>query len=295
MKDSSQVSQQMSLFEETDRGLRFNDGKLMYDLVPPYPMEQIAKVFTRGAMKYAPHNWKKGMPWTEVTASLMRHLEAFRAGEDFDYDKNCESCKTGNCTNHSGLYHMAHVAVNAMFIIDFYRSNPKFDDRPKSYLKLPKIVLDIDEVVCGWAKGYEARTGKELQSAYWNSSYDINDELKELAKEKEFWVNLPCIRKPDFTPLAYVSSRSIPVEWTEEWIAKNGLPTVPVYHVPFNASKIETLQSIGAEYFVDDRFDNFVEAESNGITSFLMDASHNQHYDVGYRRIKELKLKHIIR
>jgi hypothetical protein len=267
--------------DEPVRGLRYNTGKTLYNLIPPYPLEQIAKVFTRGAQKYAPHNWRKGMPWSEVEGSLMRHLEAYRAGEDFDEE--------------SGLYHMAHVAVNAIFLIDYYRSNPKFDDRLKSYLTLPKIVLDIDEVVCGWAEGYKLYTGKDIQSTYWDSRYGFSVELSELAKGKRFWINLPCIRKPDFVPHAYVSSRSIPVEWTQEWLEKNQLPCRPVYHVPFDASKIEILKSIGTEYFVDDRFENFTEATKAGVCTFLMDATHNQHYNVGYRRIKDLKLKNIIR
>jgi hypothetical protein len=263
------------------RGLRFNTGKTLYHLIPPYPLEQIAKVFTKGAEKYAPNNWKKGMPWSEVEGSLIRHLEAYRSGEDFDSE--------------SGLYHMAHVAVNAIFLIDYYRSNPQFDDRFKSYLQLPKVVLDIDEVVCGWAQGYKQHTGKDIQSTYWDSRYGFSKELGELAKNKEFWINLPCIRKPDFVPHAYVSSRSIPVEWTQEWLEKNHLPCRPVHHVPFDASKVEVLKSLGTEYFIDDRFENFREATQAGICTFLMDASHNQHYNVGYRRIKDLQLKNIIR
>jgi hypothetical protein len=264
-----------------ERAMRHNLGKLRYDLVPRYALEQIAKVMTKGAEKYAPHNWKKGMPWSECEASLRRHLEAYAANIDFDEE--------------TGLYHLAHAAVNAMFLIEYYRTAPKFDDRPKPYLHLPKVVLDIDEVVCGWALGYKIRTGKEIQGTYWNSRYGFGKELAELAKDKTFWLDLPCIRKPDFVPHAYVSSRSIPVAWTEQWIESNGLPTSPVYHVPFDASKVETLKGIGAEYFLDDRFENFIEAEKGGICSFLMDAPHNRHYDVGYKRVHDLKLRNMIR
>lgn len=264
-----------------ERADRFNTGKTRYDLVPKYPLEQIAKVMTRGAEKYAPYNWAKGMPWSECEASLRRHLEAYALGEDFDPE--------------TGLYHLAHLAVNAMFLIDYYRSNPQFDDRPKGYLKTAKIVLDIDEVVCGWTTGYEQKTGKQLKKGYWDSSYGVSKDLLELAKDKEFWLGLPCIARPDFTPHAYVSSRGIPVEWTQEWIEINGLPTKPVYHVDWNTSKIDVLKKIGAQYFVDDRFENFVEAQQAGICSYLMDAPHNQHHEVGYKRIKELKLKNIIR
>jgi hypothetical protein len=266
---------------EKERADRHNKNKTRFDLVPKYALEQIAKVMTKGAEKYAPYNWAKGMPWSECEASMRRHLEAYASGEDFDPE--------------SGLYHLAHAAVNAMFIVEYYRSRPEFDDRPKGYLKIPKIVLDIDEVVCGWTEGYRKHTGKTLASGYWDSSYGVSADLKELAKDKEFWLGLPCIARPDFIPHAYISSRGIPVEWTMEWIEKNGLPTRPVYHVDWNHSKVDKLKEVGAEYFVDDRFENFVEAQKAGVCSFLMDAPHNQHYDVGYKRIKELKLKNIIR
>ena len=263
------------------RAMRFNNGKIRYDLIPDYPLEQMAKVMTKGAEKYDINNWKKGMPWSEVEASLLRHLYAYKSGEDFDEE--------------TGLYHMAHVAVNATFLIDYYRSNPQFDDRYKSYLKQPKIVLDIDEIVCGWAQGYALRKGKEIAAAYWDSSYSIGMDLEELMKDQFFWENLPCIRKPDFTPYAYVSSRSIPVKWTENWIEKNGLPCRPVIHVPFGASKVEELKKLKADIFIDDRIENFLEVQNAGITTFLMDASHNQHINVGYKRIFDLKIRNVIR
>lgn len=285
----------MEVKKEQEQADRFDSEKIRYDLIPPYALEQLAKIFTFGAKKYLAHNWKKGMPWSKVEASLRRHLQAYAAGEDYDYDKECEGCQEGTCTNHSGIFHMAAVVWNATVLLDYYKSNPRFDDRLKAYLKQPKIVLDIDEVVCGWAEGYQKKTGKKLEPSYWDSTYGMTDDLEVLAKDKEFWIGLPCIRKPDFVPLAYISSRGIPVDWTKEWLEKNGLPCRPVYHVPWNASKVEKLKEIGAEYFIDDRFDNFIEAESAGICSFLMDASHNQHYDVGYRRVKRLKLKDILR
>jgi hypothetical protein len=43
------------------------------------------------------------------------------------------------------------------------------------------------------------------------------------------------------------------------------------------------------DIFIDDRFDNFVELEKNGICCFLMTAEHNKRYNVGYRRIDDIK------
>lgn len=268
--------------QNEERALRYNANKTRFDLVPNYPLEQIAKVMTKGAEKYAPYNWQKGMPWSECEASMLRHFYAYKSGEDFDPE--------------TGLYHLAHAAVNLMFLVDYYRTNPQFDDRRQSYLVQPKIVLDIDEVVCDWAKGYSEYTGNEVSARYWDSCYGMGDSLDILAQDKNFWVNKLKVKQyPDFIPHAYVSSRSIPVEWTKEWLEKNGLPCRPVVHVPWGASKLAELQKLGAEIFVDDRMENFITAQSGGITTFLMDASHNQHWDVGYKRIKDLKLRNIIR
>ncbi len=55
-------------------GLRFNEGKLRYDLVEPFAHEKMVEVLTLGATKYAERNWEKGMKWSIVIASLKRHL-----------------------------------------------------------------------------------------------------------------------------------------------------------------------------------------------------------------------------
>lgn len=65
-------------------GYRLNEGKLRFDLVHPYAHEQMVRVLTKGAEKYAPRNWERGMAWSNVIASLKRHLQAIESGEDFD-------------------------------------------------------------------------------------------------------------------------------------------------------------------------------------------------------------------
>ena len=67
-----------------------------------------------------------------------------------------------------------------------------------------------------------------------------------------------------------------------------GFPTAKVFTVGPNVSKVEVAKKCGIEIFVDDRFENFVELNNAGICCFLFDAPHNQRYDVGYKRIKEL-------
>lgn len=101
----------------TARALRDNASKLRYDLIPAKANEEYAKVWTIGATKYEPRNWEKGMPYTEVIASAMRHLEAIRLGEDIDPE--------------TGLLHAAHLMCNAAMLTEFYYTHPEFDDRVK--------------------------------------------------------------------------------------------------------------------------------------------------------------------
>ena len=119
--------------ELPQRGLRFNEGKNRLDLIPPFAIEQLGHVLTKGAAKYAPRNWEKGMKWTSVLASMKRHILAFEKGQDYDPE--------------SGLLHMSHVLCNAAFLVEYYKIYPQGDDRPHHYRDAPRIGLDVDEVV----------------------------------------------------------------------------------------------------------------------------------------------------
>lgn len=58
-----------------------DDGKPRYDLIPPHALWRVAMLYTRGAVKYGENNWHKGIPTQQMLASAMRHLEAYRRGE----------------------------------------------------------------------------------------------------------------------------------------------------------------------------------------------------------------------
>ena len=98
-------------------GLRKDAGKVRMELIDPIAMEGLAAVLTFGAKKYADHNWAKGMKWSRVTGSLLRHLFKFISGEDNDPE--------------SGLPHVDHVLCNAMFLANYFRRQKSYDDRFK--------------------------------------------------------------------------------------------------------------------------------------------------------------------
>lgn len=262
-----------------EAGLRFNTGKIRYDLLEPYAMEQLAKVFSFGATKYNDNNWLKGLPWMQTIASLKRHLAAFEQG--FDYD------------NESQLLHMAHVAWNALAIVSYYRHRPEFDNRLHKHLNRPKIGLDIDNVICDWTKAWGERYNLSPRPNSWNFSYGNKERFAEdKQKLHDFYSNLPVQVNPaefTFEPVAYITARSIDEEITKTWLEKNGFPCVPVYTVPFGQSKIEAVKKAGIDWMIDDSYANFVELNNAGICTFLYDAPHNQKYDVGYKRVKNFK------
>jgi hypothetical protein len=101
--------------ENSNQALRYNNGKLQWSLVDFDSLEGLVKVLEYGANKYAPNNWKKGMPVTQVSESLMRHLFAFLRGEDVDPESGCR--------------HISHVMCNAMFIEYIMREKPHYDNR----------------------------------------------------------------------------------------------------------------------------------------------------------------------
>jgi hypothetical protein len=100
------------------KALRFNAGKIMMSLVPASLARYVGAVMTYGAKKYAPHNWRKGFPWSSIVDSLERHLAAWKDGEDDDPE--------------SGLPHLAHIACNVAFLIEHYDAGLGVDDRVKA-------------------------------------------------------------------------------------------------------------------------------------------------------------------
>ncbi len=92
------------LSEQLYKGIKFDNEKPMVDLIVPEFIEDLAKVLTIGAKKYAPNNWKK-VGKERYLAATYRHLLAYHKGEKDDPE--------------SGLSHLIHCACNLMFMYWF--------------------------------------------------------------------------------------------------------------------------------------------------------------------------------
>lgn len=95
-----------STIVEKPGGLKYDDGKLQYGLIPPIATRSLAQVLTFGAAKYAPNSWQTVQDGERrYLDALYRHLEAYRSGESTDSE--------------SGLSHLAHAITNVAFLLHF--------------------------------------------------------------------------------------------------------------------------------------------------------------------------------
>lgn len=90
------------------------DNKTRWELLPLDCIEDIARVYTEGAKKYADNNWKYlENGYERYKGALLRHLYA---SESSPIDQE------------TGCYHLAAVAWNAIAMLWFYKNGKK--DRP---------------------------------------------------------------------------------------------------------------------------------------------------------------------
>ena len=257
-------------------GLRYNEGKLRYDLICPEQLKELARVYTIGAKKYGERNWQKGQAWSTVLASLERHIALFKQCQDNDIETGCQ--------------HMAHAMWNCGALISFAKFYPQGDDRAHRYLKIPRIGLDVDETIANFVEAYCERYNLPIPHC-WNFDRHFAERMEELKQDKAFWLDLkPLINPADlpFEPAAYITTRIIPNEWTQEWLDNHGFPIAPVITTTSGFNKAEHCKELNIQIFIDDNFSTMVELNKEGICCFLMDAKHNQRYDVGSKRIKSL-------
>jgi len=93
--------------QSANGGIKFDDNKPDYSLIPPNALEDAVKVLTIGAKKYERLNWKKLDNIDDrYFAAAQRHLWALKKGETFD--------------DETGIHHGAHAICCMMFLVEYY-------------------------------------------------------------------------------------------------------------------------------------------------------------------------------
>lgn len=85
--------------------IKADSEKIQFGLVEPSFIKGIAEVLTVGANKYEKDNWKLCDDERRYIDALLRHINAYQAGEYLDAE--------------TGLSHLYHAGANLMFISYF--------------------------------------------------------------------------------------------------------------------------------------------------------------------------------
>ena len=87
-------------------GVKYDNGKPQWSLLPFKALTQVVEVLTYGAKKYAPDNWKK-VPNAKqrYTDAGFRHFAAYASGETHDPE--------------TGKHHLAHAICCLLYIVAF--------------------------------------------------------------------------------------------------------------------------------------------------------------------------------
>ena len=122
-----------------EEGIKYDQGKLRYDLVPVELPTLDAAVYTFGATKYDDWNWANGIAYSRVLSAAMRHIKAWEGGETFDPETN--------------LPHLAHARWNlgTLLYFDLYPGTYENCDDTKS-LTLSPLIMDCLHSNFPWKK-----------------------------------------------------------------------------------------------------------------------------------------------
>lgn len=137
------------------------------------------------------------------------------------------------------------------------------------------IGCDLDDTIFNFSKGYLNRFKKWPQQD-WAITRNVTNIL---IKERDFWVNLPLLRKPDgFSPKLYCSSRVNKKAWSKKSIEINDLPNSPLYQVPgYNIPKSRYIKG-RIDVFIEDSVHQWKALNLAGIPCLLIDSPNNKDY-----------------
>jgi len=104
--------------QQLKEGVKNDQGKLPYELLPSDAVEGILEVLRYGAGKYAPRNWELGMQWHRPFGALMRHMWAWWRNENNGKDPE------------TGFSHLWHAGCCILFLIAYEMRSIGEDNRP---------------------------------------------------------------------------------------------------------------------------------------------------------------------
>ena len=137
-----------------------------------------------------------------------------------------------------------------------------------------KISMDLDGCLCDFYGPYLKRFGEP------NKDSTITKNVNTiLAKDKEFWMNLPVLNELSWTPRQYTTARVIKKQWIKEYLAKEKFPKAPIYQIyGYGLSKYSKVRMGGCHLHIDDSISVFKDLNSKGVPCLLLDTPSNREW-----------------
>ena len=139
-------------------------------------------------------------------------------------------------------------------------------------MKKLRIGSDLDDTLNQWWPVYVERFGLP------KNDYEITRNCQQkLRKDRDFWVNLPVLHRPNFNIYLYCTKRTSSKEYAKKWLEINGFNKAPIYQCFYQYGSKAPLIKGRCDLFVDDSPSNFLDLNRKGIPCLLMDGPHNRH------------------
>lgn len=106
-------------------GVKFDDAKARFDLIPPELLFAVADILSFGAAKYGDRNWEKGMDWGRCFAAMMRHMWAWWGAKG----PTPKNFLLGDLDDETEKSHLWHAACCLSFLIAFEERGVGTDNR----------------------------------------------------------------------------------------------------------------------------------------------------------------------
>lgn len=135
-----------------------------------------------------------------------------------------------------------------------------------------KIGLDLDGTLDDFWNPYLEKFGEPKT----NSEVTKNVHRK-LQTDKDFWLNLPVIHRINFEPTLYCTKRTIPKNWSKQWLEENNFPNKPLYQMLYQHGNKADMIKGRVDIFIDDSISNFIKMNLSGVPCLLIDSHDNQH------------------
>ncbi len=119
----------MSEKKQSKEGVKHDQHKIRWDLVPYDAVNEITKILTFGAIKYEARNWERGMAWSRAFGAMQRHLTRWFCGQDKDKETQ--------------LTHLANAGCCLFFLLAWELRKVGTDDRPKLS---PEVLEHMDDM-----------------------------------------------------------------------------------------------------------------------------------------------------